>query len=223
MSHSDDSGLVLPPAVAPTQAVVVPISPGPDKQPEQHAELMAFVDAQVASMRAAGVRVSIDTRWNVRPGPKFFEYERKGVPLRIEAGPRDMAAGKLVVARRTGGDKFDLPAGEGVGGAIAAELDAMQGALLAAAEARLSDGTRETDSYAEMADALAAAEGAGSGGAGLFLVPWFDDAAAEKSIKDETKATIRCFPLGEQHRAEGRVCFYSGKPATHMALFGRAF
>mmetsp|Transcript_8927 Transcript_8927/g.29624 ORF Transcript_8927/g.29624 Transcript_8927/m.29624 type:complete len:555 (-) Transcript_8927:146-1810(-) len=223
MSHSDDSGLVLPPAVAPTQAVVVPISPGPDKQPEQHAELMAFVDAQVASMRAAGVRVSIDTRWNVRPGPKFFEYERKGVPLRIEAGPRDMAAGKLVVARRTGGDKFDLPAGEAVGGAIAAELDAMQGALLAAAEARLSDGTRETDSYAEMVDALAAAEGAGSGGAGLFLVPWFDDAAAEKSIKDETKATIRCFPLGEQHRAEGRVCFYSGKPATHMALFGRAF
>ena len=82
----------------------------------------------------------------------------------------------------------------------------------------------EVDAFREIRTRLlAAAEGAGSGGAGLFLVPWFDDAAAEKSIKDETKATIRCFPLGEQHRAEGRVCFYSGKPATHMALFGRAF
>ena len=70
---------------------------------------------------------------------------------------------------------------------------------------------------------LGGAPSPSTAGAGLFLVPWFDDAAAEKSIKDETKATIRCFPLGEQHRAEGRVCFYSGKPATHMALFGRAF
>jgi len=223
MSHSDDLGLVLPPAVAPTQAVVVPISNGPDKQPEEHAALMAFVEEAVATMEAAGVRVSVDRRFHLRPGPKYFEWERKGVPLRIEVGARDVAANKLVCARRTGGDKFDLAADESLGRVVVAELDAMQAALLAAAEARLADGTREVGSYAEMKAALEAAEGPGAPGAGLFLVAWRDDADAEKAIKTESKATIRCFPLDQQHRVGGQTCFYSGEPATHMALFARAF
>jgi prolyl-tRNA synthetase len=143
MSHSDDAGLVLPPKVAPIQAVVVPISQGPDKKPDEHEAVMRFVDQAVEAMRAAGVRVHVDTRFNLRPGPKFFEWERKGIPLRLEVGPRDVAQGKLVAARRTGGDKFDLSVGEGLGAAVAAELSAMQAALLAAAEARLRQGTRE--------------------------------------------------------------------------------
>jgi prolyl-tRNA synthetase len=270
MSHSDDSGLVLPPAVAPTQAVVVPISPkGPVKDPEGHAELMVFVDEAVASLRAAGVRVHVDERWNLKPGNKvwhldpcshvltvyplctyyvptmysrcthyvltmyslcthmptdyvqFYEWERKGVPLRMEVGPRDAAARKVVVARRTGGDKFDLPLDGALGGAVVAELDAMQAALLAAAEARLEEGTLTVASYAEMATALESSDG--NSAAGMFLVPWRDDAVAEEEIKKQTKATIRCYPLDRQHLAEGKDCFYSGEPATHMALFSRAF
>ena len=271
MSHSDDSGLVLPPAVAPTQAVVVPISPkGPIKDPEGHAELMVFVDEAVKELRAAGVRVHVDERWNLKPGNKvcaastrtpmyslcthclltvyslsthylltvcslctyrlltvcllctqFYEWERKGVPLRMEVGPRDAAARKVVVARRTGGEKFDLPLDGALGGAVVAELDAMQAGLLAAAEARLEERTLTVASYAEMATALESSDG--NGAAGMFLVPWRDDAVAEEEIKKQTKATIRCYPLDRQHLAEGKDCFYSGEPATHMALFARAF
>ena len=152
---------------------------------------------------------------------QFYEWERKGVPLRMEVGPRDAAARKVVVARRTGGDKFDLPLDGTLGGAVVAELDAMQGAMLAAAEARLEERTLTVASYDEMAAALEDSDG--NGAAGMFLVPWRDDAAAEDAVKKETKATIRCYPLDRQHLAEGKKCFFSGEPATHMALFARAF
>jgi len=224
MTHSDDLGLVIPPAVAPTQAVVVPISPkGPEKDPEGHAALMEFVNDAVATMRAAGVRVQVDTRFNLRPGPKFFEWERKGVPLRIEAGPRDVEAGTLLCARRFGGDgeKFKLEAGAELGAKVKAELDTMQDGLLSAAEDRLAERTMEVETYAEMEQALEGSDG--SSAPGFFLVPWHDDAEAENKIKADTKATIRCYPLDQQHRVEGRQCFYSGKPATHMAIFARAF
>uniref|UniRef100_A0A7S3FCH0 proline--tRNA ligase n=1 Tax=Haptolina ericina TaxID=156174 RepID=A0A7S3FCH0_9EUKA len=224
MTHSDDKGLVLPPKVAPSQVVVVPISPkGPDKAPEEHAALMEYINGAVAEMRAAGVRVHVDTRFRLKPGNKFYEWERKGVPLRMEAGPRDVASGTMLCARRFGGDgeKFKLEVGEGLGAAVAAQLSDMQAELLAAAEERLADGTTEVDTYADMEQALAGSDG--SSAPGFFLVPWCDDAEAEANIKTKTKATIRCYPLTEQHRAEGKTCFYSGKPATHMALFARAF
>ena len=152
---------------------------------------------------------------------QFYEWERKGVPLRMEVGPRDAAARKVVVARRTGGDKFDLPLDSALGGTVVAELDAMQAAMLAAATARLEERTLTVASYAEMATALESSDG--NGAAGMFLVPWRDDAVAEEEIKKQTKATIRCYPLDRQHLAEGKDCFYSGEPATHMALFARAF
>jgi prolyl-tRNA synthetase len=127
MTHSDDSGLVLPPAVAPTQVVLVPISPkGPVKAPEQHAELMEFVERARDAMRAAGVRVHVDTRFNMKPGPKFYEWEKKGVPLRIECGPRDVEAGTLLCARRTGGEKFAVALDDGFASQIRGELDQMQ-------------------------------------------------------------------------------------------------
>jgi len=222
MTHSDDQGLVLPPNVAPTQVVLVPISPkGPEKAPEQHAELMAFVDKAVGQLKAQGVRTQVDTRWNMKPGPKFYEWEKKGVPLRIECGPRDVEAGTLLAAKRTGGDKFTLNLDEGFGATVATELETMQADLLAAAKERLAKGTLEPASYEEMAQQLEGSDG--SAAPGFFLVPWHDDAEAEEKVKKETKATIRCFPFDEQHRAEGATCFMTGRPATHMALFARAF
>jgi len=224
MTHSDDQGLVLPPHIAPTQVVFVPISPkGPDKDPEGHAALMEYVLDAVAELKRAGVRVHVDTRFNLRPGNKFYEWERKGVPLRMEAGPRDIESGTVLCARRVGGDgeKFKLEVGDGLAAAVKAELDSMHDGLLGAAEERLAASTQEVDSYAEMAAALDGSDGGAA--PGFFLVPWHDDADVEKQIKTETKATIRCYPLAEQHRIEGRVCFHSGRPATHMAIFARAF
>jgi len=222
MTHSDDAGLVLPPAVAPTQVVLVPISPkGPEKAPEQHAELMAFVGKAHAALKAAGVRTHVDTRFNMKPGGKFYEWEKKGVPLRIECGPRDVETSTLLCARRTGGDKFTLPLDDGFAATVQAELDAMQSSLLAAAEERMKANTFEVDTYEDMAKALEDSDG--SSAPGFFLVPWCDDAEKEEQVKKETKATIRCFPLDEQHRVEGKTCFMTGRPATHMALFARAF
>jgi len=221
MSHSDDLGVVLPPAVAPQQVVLVPISRGAKENTEEHQQLMGFVQRAKAAMESRGVRVHLDTRFDMRPGPKFFEWERRGIPIRMEVGPRDMEAGSLLCAKRTGGDKFALALDDEFGGTVATMLDAMQVDLYEAAEKRLKDRTFEVGSYDEMKAAL---EGSDAGGAaGMFLVPWYDDAEAEAAIKTETKATIRCYPLDQQHRAEGATCFYSGKEATHMALFARAF
>ena len=222
MSHSDDQGLVLPPVVAPTQVVIVPISPkGPKKDPEGHAALMEFVDGAYAKLKAAGVRVKVDERFELKPGNKFYEWERKGIPLRVECGPRDVEAGHVVVARRTGGDKFEVPVDDAMATTFQAELDGMQTSLLEAAKARLEEKTLSVESYAEMAKQLESSDG--NSAPGLYLVPWHDDAEAEDTIKKETKATIRCYPLDKQDLAEGKTCFYSGKPATHMALFARAF
>ena len=107
------------------------------------------------------------------------------------------------------------------GATISAELDNMQASLLQAATDRMAAQTFEVETYAEMAAALEDSDG--SAAPGFFLVPWHDDADNEETIKKETKATIRCFPLDEQHRVTGKTCFYSGDPATHMALFARAF
>jgi len=222
MTHSDDQGLVLPPPVAPKQVVLVPISPkGPEKAPEQHGELMAFVDKAYDALKAAGVRVHVDERWNMKPGPKFYEWERKGVPLRIECGPRDIEAGTMLAARRTGGDKFVIPLDDSFASVVTSELEAMHAQLLSAATERMKAATFEPASYEEMAAALEGSDG--SSAPGFFLVPWCDDAEAEEAVKKETKATIRCFPFDEQHRVEGQSCFMTGRPATHMALFARAF
>ena len=166
--------------VFPTQVVLVPISPkGPEKAPEQHAELMAFVEKAKASLRKAGIRTHVDTRFNLKPGAKFFEWEKRGVPLRIECGPRDVESGALLCARRTpvGGDKFTLKLDDGFAAAVQAELDTMQAALLDAAKERMRVHTLEPASYAEMSKMLEDSDG--SSAPGFFLVPWTNDKETE--------------------------------------------
>jgi prolyl-tRNA synthetase len=127
----------------------------------------------------------------------------------------------VICARRTGGDKFTLRLDEDFGAAVADELESIQAGMLGSARARQAEMTHEDLSYDEMASALQGSDGGAA--PGFFLVPWKDDAANEEAIKQATKATIRCFPLDAQREAEGKACFYSGEPATHMALFARAF
>ena len=151
----------------------------------------------------------------MKPGAKYYDWERKGVPLRLEVGPRDVAKGAAFAARRIGGPKFGIEA-EGIGARVLTELDAIQNELLERARTFRNERMFELSDYGAFKDALSAQ-------GGWYLVPWCDDAEAENQIKSETKATIRCFPIGRQDEAAGQNCFYSGKPATHMALFSRAY
>ncbi len=213
MAHSDDTGLVLPPPVAPIQVVVIPIwrkKDGSDKQ-----VVVDYAQDIVDRLRAAGFRVHIDAREKLKPGAKYYEWERKGVPLRMEIGPRDVEKGAAFCKLRTGGDKFNLDVRD-IEESVAQVLKNMHETLLENARTFRDENTHEVDSYDAFKTSLADK-------GGFYLVPWNADNDAEDAIKEETKATIRCYPFGEQHKAEGRSCFYSGKPATHMALFARAY
>ncbi|KAG5184462.1 hypothetical protein JKP88DRAFT_314700 [Tribonema minus] len=204
MTHSDDAGLrqQLPPAVAPHQVVIVPITKG---QGEDTDLVNSFVDTAVAQLKAQGIRVKVDDRDHLRPGAKYFEWERKGVPLRLEVGARDAKGKVLTLARRTGGDKTPIPLDDSFAEAIQQELQGVHELLWKEGEDHMASGDKDRT--------------------GFYLVPWCCDASREKEIQEDSKATIRCYPLdlNEAKAYEGKTCFYSGEPATHMALFARAF
>ena len=226
MTHSDDNGLVLPPRVAPIQVVIVPIPPKKNDE-ESKIAMDKALDDMVAGLKAESVRVKVDDRDYVRNGAKYFEWERKGVPLRIELGPRDIKNGVCIFKYRAGegsDSKQTVDLADAVSSVVSG-LDSMQQSLFADAQQRLEDGIRTGVTYDEMRDALINDEASSYPGNGLFLVPWKCDAENEDKIKTECKATIRCYPLKENEEGmhEGQKCFYSGDEATHMALFGRAF
>ncbi len=211
MAHSDDVGLVLPPKLAPIQVVITPIWRGE----AQREELLDYAYGVRDALKAAGVRVHVDTRDNMKPGAKYFEWERKGVPLRLEVGPRDMKKSSVFAARRIGGKKFPIPV-EGVAGAATEVLATIQQQMLDRALAFRQERTYRCDDYAEFKQ-LVNTQG------GWYLVPWCDDSEQEDLVKDETRATVRCYPLQGQEEAAGRSCFKTGRPATHMAIFARAY
>lgn len=214
MTHSDDTGLVLPPTIAPIQVVLVLIF----KNDVQKKAVCSFADSVATRLKAMGLRIEIDDRENMRPGAKYYEWERKGVPLRMEIGPKDAAKNAVFAARRIGG-KQSIVVDEGFEDATKAKLDSIQDELYKAASDRLESRTFRLESYEEMKDALER----GGDSQGMFLVPWKCDEGNEKRIKEETKATLRCYPLNVQADCSGKACFYSGDPATHMALFARAY
>lgn len=214
MTHSDDVGLVLPPAVAPIQVALVLIF----KNDEQRNSVLKLADPVATRLRAAGLRVAVDDRPNMRPGAKYYEWERKGVPLRLEIGPKDAAKGVVFAARRIGG-KQSVPINEEFENTTQALLNGIQQDLYAAANDRLQKRTFRVDSYDDMKAALQQ----GGDQYGLFVAPWKCDDHNEKLIKDETKATLRCYPTDLQHEHVGKKCFYSGQSATHMAIFARAY
>ena len=211
MTHSDDTGLVLPPKVAPTQIVLVPIW----RKEEEKEAVLDFAYQTLKSLKTAGFRVQIDSRENMKPGAKYYEWERKGVPLRMEIGPRDVQNGSVFCARRTGGKKFGLKVDEHFISSTQTALAEIQQELLDKALSLRESKTYEVSNYKEFCGRVKKG--------GFFLVPWCDDAENEDKVKDETKATIRCYPLDKQQDIEGKVCFYSGRPATHIALFARAY
>jgi len=226
MTHSDDNGLVLPPRVAPIQVVVVPIPPKKNDQGSKIAMEKALDDL-VANLKTQGLRVKVDDREFMRNGAKYFEWERKGVPLRIELGPRDVKNNACIFKYRAGprsDEKLSVDLKD-VGIMAKEGLESMQQGLFEEAKSRLEAGITHDVSYDEMKQALENDEASAYPGNGLYLVPWKCDATNEDKIKAECKATIRCYPLDANNQGlfKGKKCFYSGDDATHMALFGRAF
>jgi len=206
MAHGDDKGLVLPPKIAPIQVVLVPIF----RKPEERTAVLEEAERIVTNLKAAGIRVRLDDREQLKPGPKFFEWEKKGVPIRLELGPRDIADRKVVAVRRDLGDKESY-AIDGLTGVILDQLDAMQANLLARGEQRIKDRTHEVSTMEEFEAQL---EGEG----GFLLAHWDGTDETELAIKERTKATIRI--LGDE--VDG-TCILTGKPAKRRAYFARAY
>ncbi|KAJ8908103.1 hypothetical protein NDN08_008198 [Rhodosorus marinus] len=213
MTHSDDSGLCCPPKVAAIQIAIVCIW----KKADQKQTVLSAAKDAAARLRSRGYRVELDDREGMRPGAKYYEWERKGVPLRMEMGPRDVEKGSVFCARRIGGPKFGLAVDENFEDSVDDVMDKIQQEMYSTAKRRLDDWTKPVSSYEEMKAAL------DSGETGFFVAPWKEDDDNEDKIKEDCKATIRCYPMDSQAEAEDKLCFYSGEPATHMAIFARAY
>jgi prolyl-tRNA synthetase len=207
MSHSDDAGLVLPPSLAPLEVVVVPIL----KSDADKTGILAAA-CRVAETLGEKVRLRVDDRDNVSPGWKFNEWELKGVPIRIEIGPKDVAAGQVVIVRRDTGQK--TPIGQD---AVAFEvpdlLRQIQESLLAKAKDRLQAGCRSVDSYDEFKKVL---EEAG----GFVFAPWCGSAECEARASEETKATLRLIP---DQAEEALECMLCGKGPAKRVPFALAY
>jgi prolyl-tRNA synthetase len=208
MTHGDDSGLVLPPKVAPHQVVVVPISRGN----WQETVLPAARDI-AGRLSAAGVRVTLDDRDAYTPGWKFSEWELRGVPLRLEIGPRDIENRQVVLARRDTREKSVTPM-DGLEAEVRRLLDAIQIGLFERAVRFRDEHTTATTSYEEFKAIM-------EGRPGFVVAPWCGDEACEARIKADTQATIRNLPL--EPRAGTGACIQCGRPAETMASFAKAY
>ena len=209
MTHSDDHGLVLPPKLAPTQVVIVPIYKGE----EQLNQLNAHVKGLVKELRSKGISVKYDNRDTHKPGFKFNEYELKGVPLRIAIGPRDLENGTYELARRDTLTK-ETVAADGISDLVVKLLDEIQVNLWTKALNHRSENITEVEDYDTFKEVL---EQKG----GFISAHWDGTAETEDRIKEETKATIRCIPFDQ--KIEEGSCIYSGKPSKGRVLFAKAY
>jgi prolyl-tRNA synthetase len=214
MTHGDDAGLVMPPRVAPIQLVIVPIF----RKDEERELVMAKAREIVAAL--PGIRTHIDDREKLTPGAKFFEWELKGVPFRMEVGPKDIAKGQVVLARRIpeGEERKQfLPEAE-VLGSMRQRLDDYQDFLLERARVRREENSyRGVDSFERLREIM-------DGPGGFVYAGWCGGAACEERVKDETKATIRCLPFEEfRSQTPPAQCLVCGADATAEAIWAKAY
>ena len=210
MVHGDDSGLRFPPRVAPVQAVLIPISVGSWKE-----SVLPVARTAADGLRAAGVRVSLDAREEFTPGWKFSEYEMRGVPLRIEIGPRDVKAGQAVLVRRDTMTKETVPLAS-LPSRVPELLESIQAGLFSQAKAFLTSNIRDAADYERFKDIL-------ENERGFVRAPWCGDEACEDKIKEETMATIRVIPLDETEGRAAGPCVLCGRAGKAVAYFARAY
>ena len=209
MCHGDDSGLRFPPRVAPIQVVIVPIAAGNWKE-----TVLPAAQAAAEALTKAGLRVHLDAREEATPGWKFSEYEMRGVPLRLEIGPRDVKNGQAVCVRRDLKTKHAVPLAE-LSARIPVLLDEIQAVLFKEAKAFLEANTRPAATYDEFKSVLETKRG-------FVVSPWCGDSACEEKVKNETMATIRVIVPGTA-AGESSVCIACGRPSRTVAHFARAY
>src|SRR6202522_3895780 len=210
MSHSDDKGLVLPPKLAPTKVVMVPIY----RKDEEKSNVL-----EAAHRVAKDVGAKVDDREGQSPGAKFFHWERRGVPIVLELGPRDLASGNIVMKRRDTGTKEIVPQTE-IAGRIPATLAQMQRDLYAAAKRRLKDNTVLANSVEEV-EAILTDVSAEKGGGKFVMAHLKDDAACDARMK-EFKATVRCLPMVDEYDGPGK-CIVTGETVDRRAVIAKAY
>jgi prolyl-tRNA synthetase len=215
MSHSDDGGLVLPPKLAPIHVAIVPIY----RKDDERAAVVDRAQQLAQPLRERGLEVEVDDRDGYKPGHKFFHWEQRGVPIRIELGPRDLAAEQVMLKRRDGGDKQSLPMA-----ALAEEipqlLDQIQDGLLGSARQRLRDNTVSADSLDEIREILSDAS-AERGGGKFVMAHVKDDPACDAKLK-ELKASVRCIPLQEDPDGSG-PCIITGETVPQRVVVAKAY
>ena len=210
MTHGDDQGLILPPRLAPHQVVIVPIY----KTDDEKAQTLNAARAVKSELTVAGVRAIVDEREGSSPGFKFNDWEMRGVPLRIEIGPKDIAKGTVVLARRDmpGREGKSFIPREGLSGVVAETLTAIQKSLYERALNFRTSNTADPKDYSEFKQAVEK---------GFAYSFWCGSGECEKHIKEDTKATLRCIPL-EQTGETGK-CIFCGNPAGEKAYFAKAY
>lgn len=208
MVHSDDQGLILPPNIAPTQVVIVPIWKG-----EEEKNLLKQFGQELCERLRPHHTVHFDDREEVKPGRKFNEWELKGVPIRIEVGPRDLANQQIVLVRRDTGEKRAIPA-QTADREIPALLDAIQTNLFERARHYRDERTFTLDDYEEFKERVEAVNG-------FYLLHWCEEHSCEEKIAEETKATIRCIPSDGE--AEFGQCIRCAQPSKRRYLFAKAY
>ncbi len=209
MTHSDDDGLVLPPRIAGTKAVIVPIWRNDDEM----AQVVEAAEKLAAELRPLVGAVHVDKRDNMRPGWKYAEWERKGVPLRLEIGPRDLADEQVMMAARHDRKKQAVKFAE-LAAAVPAELERIQQELYDRARQRLEDALVDIDSWD---DFIALYKGDG----GFAMCHWCGDGACEQTIQDKTKVTIRNIPF-QRDETEGK-CVHCGNKSIGRVLFAQSY
>ena len=204
MVHGDDSGLVLPPRIAPTQVMIIPINQKKEGVLEKAQEIKAALSEKFT--------VKLDDS-NKNPGWKFSEQEMRGIPVRIEIGPKDIEVGQAVIVRRDNREKTVVSL-DNITEAVGEILEKMQTDMLAKATAHRDANTHEAHNWEEFTDILTRKQG-------FIKAMWCGDRACEEAIKDETGATTRCMPFEQEHLSD--VCVHCGKPAKTMVYFGKAY
>jgi len=209
MAHGDDEGLIFPPRIAPIQVVIVPIYKGDDRKEELDAKGKEIA----AGCKKAGIRVKFDNNDNNRPGWKFAEYEKKGVPLRIAIGLRDLENNTVEIARRDTREKMSY--------STAGLLERIQSLLLEIQESMYQKALSFRDAHITRADNWDEFVRLLDEKGGFISAHWDGTAETEETIKEKLKATIRCIPL-DNPPEEGK-CIFSGKPSSERVLFARAY
>ncbi len=208
MAHSDDQGLVLPPKLAPIQVVIIPIH----KTPEDLAKISEVINPIFEELKAKGISVKYDDDDKQRSGWKFAEYELKGVPVRLGLGARDLENGTIEVARRDTLTKESRPI-DGIADYVADLLEEIQANIYQKALNFREENTFSVDSWEEFTAQIEKG--------GFIAAHWDGTAETEEKIKTETKATIRCIPLGAPQESGTDV--YSGAPSSRRVIFARAY